>query len=251
VFSKFSDSERELLVSRLSDFSFESILQDSGLDLVEGLLVTANSEQGLLLMVDLQYDVDKFSGIPNRYLGYLIDEQVFDLDTINTFKENLIETISAHIDSFRIDEENLDSFSIVLQSNLSLGNTTEKHALAKQRIGQQSFRDSLIKHYGGKCIITGISSLSLLRASHIKPWTKCKSDAERLDVSNGLLLSANYDAAFDAGLITFNKSGGIVYSRDLSASDQLLVSGVGDISICFSAKTENYMSFHRHFVFIG
>ena len=39
----------------------------------------------------------------------------------------------------------------------------------------------------------------MLRASHSVPWAACASDAERLDVHNGLLLAAHWDAAFDAG----------------------------------------------------
>ncbi|WP_246176464.1 HNH endonuclease [Rhodovulum strictum] len=35
-----------------------------------------------------------------------------------------------------------------------------------------------------------------LTASHIIPWKDCTTDAERLDVHNGLLLSALWDAAF-------------------------------------------------------
>lgn len=54
--------------------------------------------------------------------------------------------------------------------------------------------------------MTGISDAALLRASHIKPW-KNASDAERLDVHNGLLLSALWDAAFDEGLVTFDDDG--------------------------------------------
>ena len=36
---------------------------------------------------------------------------------------------------------------------------------------------------------TGITDPALLRASHIVPWAEC-GDAQRLDVHNGLLLSA-------------------------------------------------------------
>jgi len=39
---------------------------------------------------------------------------------------------------------------------------------------------------------------ALLRASHIVPWAEC-DDAQRLDVQNGLLLSALWDAALDRG----------------------------------------------------
>ena len=48
--------------------------------------------------------------------------------------------------------------------------------------------------------LTGITDEALLRASHIVAWADCETDALRLDVHNGLLLSALWDAAFDAGL---------------------------------------------------
>jgi putative restriction endonuclease len=56
-----------------------------------------------------------------------------------------------------------------------------------------------------------------LRASHIVPWSDC-NDAQRLDVHNGLLLSALWDAAFDAGLVTFADDGTLRASSSLSAT---------------------------------
>jgi hypothetical protein len=44
-----------------------------------------------------------------------------------------------------------------------------------------------------------------LKASHIKPWRDA-TDAERLDGSNGLLLSPHIDHLFDEGYITFSIS---------------------------------------------
>jgi hypothetical protein len=64
-----------------------------------------------------------------------------------------------------------------------------------QRIGQDIFRDRLMNYWQRRYPLTGISDPVLLRASHIIPWADCQSDAERLDVHNGLLLSALWDAA--------------------------------------------------------
>ncbi|MDC0682621.1 HNH endonuclease signature motif containing protein [Sorangium atrum] len=50
--------------------------------------------------------------------------------------------------------------------------------------------------------MTGLAVPALLRASHIKPWADCETDAERLDVYNGILLAPHLDAAFDRGFIT-------------------------------------------------
>ena len=93
---------------------------------------------------------------------------------------------------------------------------TEAERLVVQRIGQQIFRDALIDHWGG-CPITGITDPALLRASHIVPWAECEA-AQRLDVHNGLLLSALWDAAFDAGLVSFADDGTVLASPELGAA---------------------------------
>jgi len=73
--------------------------------------------------------------------------------------------------------------------------------------------DTLI---GPRVALTGIPDPALLRASHIIPWSECDSDAERLDVHNGLLLSALWDAAFDRALVTFDDEGEPEFSPCLS-----------------------------------
>lgn len=102
-----------------------------------------------------------------------------------------------------------------VQETANLGDT-EAERLAKYRIGQDRFRDALVTYWHGCCPLTGISDASLLRASHIVPWTSCDSDQERLNVHNGLLLSSLWDAAFDSGLITFDDHGQVISSPRLS-----------------------------------
>jgi len=60
----------------------------------------------------------------------------------------------------------------------------------------------LLDLWEGRCAVTGLAVPELLRASHIKPWADCETDAERLDVYNGFLLAPHLDAAFDLGFIT-------------------------------------------------
>lgn len=88
-----------------------------------------------------------------------------------------------------------------------LPKTTEAERIVVQRIGQDIFRASLMEYWQGCCPLTGITEPALLRASHIIPWRDCTTDTERLDVHNGLLLSALWDAAFDRGLVTFDDDG--------------------------------------------
>jgi hypothetical protein len=96
-----------------------------------------------------------------------------------------------------------------------LPRTTEAERLVIQRIGQNVFRDALMDYWSGRCPLTGISEPALLRASHIVPWSDC-DDAQRLDVHNGLLLSALWDAAFDQGLVSFADDGAPLASPQLS-----------------------------------
>lgn len=97
-----------------------------------------------------------------------------------------------------------------------LPRSTEAERLVVQRIGQNIFRESLMDYWQGRCPLTGITDPALLRASHIVPWSECESDADRLDVHNGLLLSALWDAAFDRGLVTFGDDGTPEFSPNLS-----------------------------------
>lgn len=97
-----------------------------------------------------------------------------------------------------------------------LPRTTEAERLIVQRIGQDVFRERLMDYWQRRCPLTGISDPALLRASHIIPWAECESNAERLDVHNGLLLSALWDAAFDRALVTFDDQGRPEFSPSLS-----------------------------------
>jgi hypothetical protein len=80
---------------------------------------------------------------------------------------------------------------------------TEKDAIVKIRVGQGYFRDALIERWKG-CAVTQCKDPALLIASHIKPWSKCTTRAERLSPDNGLLLTPNLDKAFDRGFISFD-----------------------------------------------
>lgn len=128
--------------------------------------------------------------------------------------------------------------------------TTEAERLVVQRVGQDIFRDGLLEYWEGRCPVTGLAVPALLRASHIKPWADCDSDAERLDVFNGLLLAPQLDAAFDRGFITVADDGAIVVSAVLSDADRkaiglevpAMVKGLAD-------GHRKYLGWHREKVF--
>src|SRR4051812_35205981 len=92
--------------------------------------------------------------------------------------------------------------------------------------------------------MTGITERALRRASHIKPWADC-TDAQRLDVHNGLLLSALWDAAFDRGLISFADDGTVLASPALSetARTALRLSGAPPL---VGLRAEHRMNLASH-----
>jgi hypothetical protein len=97
---------------------------------------------------------------------------------------------------------------------------TEVERLVVQRVGQDVFRAGLLEYWEGRCAVTGLAVPELLRASHIKPWSKCETDAERLDVFNGLLLAPHLDAVFDGGFITVADNGEVIVSAGLAPPDR-------------------------------
>lgn len=123
---------------------------------------------------------------------------------------------------------------------------TEIERLVRQRVGQQKFREALMDYWGGACSVTGLALPEVLRASHAKPWAECESDAERLDVFNGFLLTANLDALFDRFLISFNTQGQLLVSDQLSTIDlQLLGIAPGLQLRWVAAQHQGYLAFHR------
>jgi putative restriction endonuclease len=129
---------------------------------------------------------------------------------------------------------------------------TEVEALVRRRIGQIEFRAGLLDYWQGCCAVTGVAQPELLRASHIKPWAHCGNNAERLDVYNGLLLTADWDAAFDAGLVTFDANGTAVFSPTLSAvARNRLGDGHLRANRPLSAKHLRYLTWYAAKVFLG
>ena len=133
-----------------------------------------------------------------------------------------------------------------------LPRTTEAERLVVQRVGQDLFREGLMEFWEGRCAITGLAVPELLRASHIKPWADCETDAERLDVFNGLLLAPHLDAAFDRGFITVGDDGVVIASSmlDVDASrllglDRPLRAGA------LSGGHRAYLQWHREHVLKG
>ncbi len=106
---------------------------------------------------------------------------------------------------------------------------TERESLVLSRVGQGLFRQNVINSWGNgeSCALTLSSIREMLIASHIVPWSKCESDAQRLDGANGILLCAHIDKLFDAHLLTFIKKGSKYISKLSPKLDASLLKGLG------------------------
>lgn len=123
---------------------------------------------------------------------------------------------------------------------------TEVERLVRQRMGQNRFRDAMLDYWGGVCAVTGVAIPEVLRASHAKPWAECATDAERLDVFNGFLLSANLDALFDRFLISFDVHGVLMIAPALAVSDLLPLGIAPGMQLRWvHALHQPYLELHR------
>lgn len=143
-----------------------------------------------------------------RGIKGLSGASALDRSIWNEFHDNLAEAAPASEEAFQLllAESSDSEVEVTPREGIRLravpSGATEAIANVKVRRGQAFFRDAVLNNFGGRCGISGLAVRELLIASHILPWGKF--EAERLNVRNGLALSRLHDAAFDAGLITFD-----------------------------------------------
>jgi hypothetical protein len=137
-----------------------------------------------------------------------------------------------------------------LQRTASLPRATEAERLVVQRLGQNLFRNGLLDYWDSVCAVTGLAVPELLRASHIKPWADCGTDAERLDVFNGLLLAPHLDAAFDRGFMTIDDAGRVIVSDLLDPTSRHLLGLEKPLCVHrLDDKHRAFLAWHREHVF--
>jgi len=135
---------------------------------------------------------------------------------------------------------------------IGMPTTTEAERLVVQRVGQDLFRNALLDYWQGRCCVTGLAIPELLRASHIKPWAKCVSDDERLDIFNGLLLAPHLDALFDDGWISFTDAGEVIISSTLPTEACGLIGLTHELRVAgLKPRHMAFLAYHRHGVLRG
>lgn len=123
-------------------------------------------------------------------------------------------------------------------------NKTARQMLVDARLGQGKFRRAVELLWDESCSVSGCSVREVLRASHIKPW-KPSTDRERLDGHNGLLLTADLDALFDRGLVSFADDGEMLVSSRLAKSDRKLLRLERPLRKQPNSSQRRYLADHR------
>ena len=118
--------------------------------------------------------------------------------------------------SKRMEAEEVDSIeSLVVDRDIDFSTKEGKEVLreTKARVNQGFFRKMVLNTYETQCCVSGLNIPEVLRASHIVGWADDKEN--RMNPTNGLCLSATYDAAFDRHLISFDEDYRMIFSSEL------------------------------------
>lgn len=101
--------------------------------------------------------------------------------------------------SMEFDTEAQDQSFLEISDYLPLDVDARITQIVKQisREGQQRFRETLIKYYGIKCMITGCTIPQAIEAGHVNPYRGKKDNHP----ANGLLLRRDLHALFDCNII--------------------------------------------------
>jgi hypothetical protein len=128
---------------------------------------------------------------------------------------------------------------------------TERKALIQARRGQGRFKDR-VWQIERRCRITGVHNPTHLIASHIKPWRE-SNDVERLEGSNGLLLTPSVDHLFDRGFISFGDDGEILISpvADLDSLQRMGIPSDPVVQVgTFNSDQRHFLHYHREEIFL-
>jgi putative restriction endonuclease len=217
--------------------------------------------------------------LPNRYspfnpvtgrgnqIAYLaeISKPLFDVVVSNSIYDYLL-LARGGLNSLNYEsvvEMVEDRIERRIADDLTLDDTERKSVIAARR-GQGVFRANLEK-IERACRLTGISTPSLLKASHIKPWRACETAQERLDGMNGLLLTPDADHLFDRGFISFEDEGEVRISSMVDREDlrrlgfdQLVFEATGMMEAPADWRTDSflpqqreYLDYHRKEVYLS
>ncbi|GGO65212.1 HNH endonuclease [Bowmanella pacifica] len=134
-----------------------------------------------------------------------------------------------------IEQEYAKRFDFPLAENTTLLNY-EEHAKidedemshdffdtaeVKIRKKQNKFRESILRAYGGQCMVTGCTVIVVLEAAHIIPFSESPDNS----LDNGLVLRADIHKLFDSNLIRITSGYKVKVDYQLKGTEYELLEG--------------------------
>ena len=171
---------------------------------------------GRKMMPSRKAMLDKFGAMGLEEMADLLEEQYLGTEK---FIAKLDEALSASEDGAEVarqaEKAGVSDITHFLSGDIDPDSAEGKERIAttKVRVTQAQFRRWIFSIYGGRCCLTGLAVPSVLRASHIVAWSEDVKN--RMNPSNGLCLSATYDAAFDRHLISFDEDCRLILSKSI------------------------------------
>ena len=197
----------------------------------------------------LQHTGDGNQGVYLAYINDSLGEKLLELigEDANPALFEGREHVGEAKTDLEAEEERIEK---IIKKDSTI-DSTEKETVVKARKGQGKFRDDVILLHQ-RCPFTGIDDPRFLRAGHLKPWSKCDNNKERIDPLNGLPLTPTADLMLDQGYISFDEAGTVIFSSDLKAVD-LRAMGIHpgqDYKIrVINDDQRRYIAYHRNHIF--
>ena len=195
---------------------------------------------------------DKYSPLQangNANQAYLFNVPIEMANALAVVIGSEFSAITSQPVNLLLDETVFDSVEASLRMRMEISET-EKLQLVKSRRGQGLFKAN-VRLVESACRVTGVNQISMLRASHVKPWS-VSDDQEKIDGFNGLLLAPHVDHLFDKGYITFEKMGEMVISPSLNVDvlNKWSIPQVLNVR-SFSIEQSEYLRYHQESVFVA
>jgi len=185
--------------------------------------------------------------LANLLIGLIGEEAIqlrdFMLRVADVTVASIVEPIEGIL---RMEEKQVAG--IYLDGSLS---NTEKEQVIVSRRGQGRFRNNVAK-IESKCRITEVTRSEHLIASHIKPWRYCDSADERLEGTNGLMLTPSADHLFDRGFISFEDSGEVIIApgADQDSLGKMGIERDRYLRRPFNVDQKFFLDYHRREVLL-
>lgn len=186
-------------------------------------IVTVLSSLGFIEQIPSDFDDVRAYGLTQKAFDYL--------DLLNA---NFGTLDDSKFDELIEKENDYNQMLIELSERYGIEGTIRVTTTARLPQVQEIFKERLIKKYGQKCMMCGVTHSEMLIASHIKRASE-EDIFGKADFNNGFLLCATHDKLFDRYLISFNCfTGQIMISTSLSDEEKKIL-GL-DENFCLDAE---------------